>query len=336
MNFTARSDRLARRLREAFFGSRFILVYHKIENVGCDPWGLAVSPERFSEHLDVLAGYGACLTISEMARRIADGTLPRRAVAITFDDGYADNLHQALPRLAHQNLPATLFLSPGLLGCGREFWWDELERIVFGTEKLPDRLVLDSGGLQLDLSLPHFDTVADPGAWRAWNEPDSSRAFLYLELWKRLRALPQTRQAEVLDALLDWAGAPRLVRETHRAMIQAEMARLASEGVFEIGAHTMTHLSLPAHSAELQGEELRASKSACSEIAGYTVSSFSYPYGDHNAATASYARDAGFTAACTTRQALLEAGCDRFRLPRIQAHDWSGEDLARKIGVLFR
>jgi peptidoglycan/xylan/chitin deacetylase (PgdA/CDA1 family) len=335
VSIIARSDRLARRLRETLFGSRFILVYHKIEDVDRDPWGLAVSPERFGEHLDVLAAYGACLTFSEMARRSADGTLPRRAVAITFDDGYADNLHQALPRLAERNLPATLFLSPGLLGSGREFWWDELERIVFGTDTLPDRLVLDAGGLQLDISLPYLKNDADPGAWRAWDEPDSSRAFLYLELWKRLRPLPRSTQAEVLDALLDWAGAPGLVRDTHRAMTQAEVARFAGEGVFEIGAHTMTHLSLPAHSAELQSEEMRASKAACSDIAGYEVTSFSYPYGDHDDATVSCARDAGFTAACTTRQALLDTGCDRFRLPRIQAHDWSGENLARKIAVLF-
>jgi peptidoglycan/xylan/chitin deacetylase (PgdA/CDA1 family) len=57
------------------------------------------------------------------------GALPAGAVAVTFDDGYADNLANAAPLLVEFGVPATMFLSTGAIVNGCEFWWDDLERI---------------------------------------------------------------------------------------------------------------------------------------------------------------------------------------------------------------
>jgi peptidoglycan/xylan/chitin deacetylase (PgdA/CDA1 family) len=65
-----------------------------------------------------------------------EGHRLKEAVAITFDDGYSDNCHAAKPLLERLSVSATLFLMTGYIG-RREFWWDELERVVLGAGDLP-------------------------------------------------------------------------------------------------------------------------------------------------------------------------------------------------------
>ena len=75
-----------------------ILMYHRIAEALIDPWDLAVSPDRFAEQLDCLRRSRHPLRLSEFIARLRDGTLPDDAVAVTFDDGYADNFLAAKPR----------------------------------------------------------------------------------------------------------------------------------------------------------------------------------------------------------------------------------------------
>jgi peptidoglycan/xylan/chitin deacetylase (PgdA/CDA1 family) len=111
------------------FGSRtIILMYHRIACVPTDPWSLCVSPAHFTEHLEVLQKYRR-----SRLDQLKPGGWPLSrglSVAITFDDGYADNLYNAARELKRFDTPATFFITTGYLGGRREFWWDELERIV--------------------------------------------------------------------------------------------------------------------------------------------------------------------------------------------------------------
>ena len=75
-------------------------MYHRIANPPVDPWGLAVQPDHFEEHLTVLRRSRRPLIMSEFFKRLERRTLPNDAVAVTFDDGYVDNLREAKPRLA--------------------------------------------------------------------------------------------------------------------------------------------------------------------------------------------------------------------------------------------
>jgi peptidoglycan/xylan/chitin deacetylase (PgdA/CDA1 family) len=84
------------------------LLYHRVNQLEPDPWELCVSPQHFSEHLEV---------IRQLAQR----------PCITFDDGYADNLEHALPRLERYDVPAKFFIVSGAIGRRTEMWWDELD-----------------------------------------------------------------------------------------------------------------------------------------------------------------------------------------------------------------
>src|SRR6267378_1680428 len=92
-----------------------ILMYHRIANEPADPWGLAVSPAHFEEQLLVLRRTRRPVPLTEFVRHLAAGRLHPSAVAMTFDDGYADNLFAARPRLAAADVPATVFLATGFL-----------------------------------------------------------------------------------------------------------------------------------------------------------------------------------------------------------------------------
>jgi peptidoglycan/xylan/chitin deacetylase (PgdA/CDA1 family) len=111
------------------FRSRsIVLMYHRIASVRPDPWSLCVSPDHFAEHLEVLQNYHR-VRLDQLGP--SGWSVGRQhSVAITFDDGYADNLYEAARLLRRYDTPATFFITTGYIGAGCEFWWDELERVV--------------------------------------------------------------------------------------------------------------------------------------------------------------------------------------------------------------
>jgi peptidoglycan/xylan/chitin deacetylase (PgdA/CDA1 family) len=119
------------RLRSLYMGGAIVLGYHRIAPPGDDPLGLCVHPSHFDEHLDILRRVGRPVPLAQLVRGLANGDLPARTIAVTFDDGYADNLSAALPLLEKHEIPATCFVVSGTLG--REFWWDEAVRLLRGA-----------------------------------------------------------------------------------------------------------------------------------------------------------------------------------------------------------
>src|SRR4051794_29773038 len=91
---------LRRRASRSPRGARAaILAYHRVHAGDSDPFALSVDPVRFAEQLDVLQREAVTLPLEEFADRAAAGDLPERAVALTFDDAYADVLEVAAPEL---------------------------------------------------------------------------------------------------------------------------------------------------------------------------------------------------------------------------------------------
>lgn len=109
-------------LRSRLTPGALILGYHRVADLQSDPHGLAVSVEHFAQQLEVLQRLAQPLPLAQLVAHLKAGTLPPRAVALTFDDGYADVLYQALPLLERYEIPATLFVVTGCLG--EPFWWE--------------------------------------------------------------------------------------------------------------------------------------------------------------------------------------------------------------------
>ena len=106
-----------------------ILLYHRVAHVTTDPQLLSVTPEHFVEHLQLLAEQREPVSLADLVCHREERRY-RQAVAVTFDDGYADNLHAAKPLLERAGVPATVFVTSGYVGGMRPFWWDELEELL--------------------------------------------------------------------------------------------------------------------------------------------------------------------------------------------------------------
>ena len=308
-----------------WFGLRegaLILRYHRIGEHDGDPWPLAVSAENFAQQLDVLDRQVQVLSLRELARRLGDGRLLGRAVVLTFDDGYADNLLVAKPLLERHGMSATVFVVTGHVGGGRELWSDELARILLTGDTLPASLELDVAGQRHRFNLP-----ADAG--------QNARLALYYKVWGLLVLLPADAQQAGLDALRDWACMPSAVRPSRRTLTADEVAELAEDGLIDIGAHTVNHADLSAAPAQVQKAEIEDSKAACEAILDRPVTAFAYPYGRVGAATPDLLRAAGFACACTCEKDIVHANSELLHLPRFYVGDWDGEEFARRLRRAF-
>ncbi len=299
-----------------------ILLYHRIAEPGSDPFSLCVSPSHFSEHLEVLSRDYTPLRLRELSLRARDGSLPANAVAVTFDDGYRDNLAHAVPLLAWFDIPATVFIASGQVGEIRGFWWDELERIVLRPLSLPPALELDIGG--------HRHRWEPTGA-----HASAQRARFFQELYRLLIALPEAQRVAAQDALLDWAGAAPQAPDEDRALAPQEVAAMAAAARIELGAHSVSHPLMSRLPYAEQLGEARQSKRAVEALAGRAVESFAYPYGDFSDSSVAAAREAGFQSACTCDLARVSAKTDPLRLPRLEVRGGDGERFARSLRWLM-
>jgi peptidoglycan/xylan/chitin deacetylase (PgdA/CDA1 family) len=315
--------RIGNRLRPAR-PQPLILMYHRVATPMVDPWGLAVHPDRFSAHMEMLRKHRTPLPMSEVVRRLQDGTLPDNAVAVTFDDGYVDNVSDARPRLDATGVPATIFLVADAIGQTREFWWDEVARGILGRRDALDCEIPVNGGL-CRLTFPATSgSEDDPQAnasWRAWQEPSTARQRTFLDFWRRLRDARAAARDEAMNRFRMAANVPA-ADHTDLPMAPSDVAKLVRDGLFEIGGHTLTHPPLPLLAPEERRREIEEGKRRCEQLAGREVRGFAYPHGalDDNCRTA--VRESGFRWACTTVAGSVQRSSDPHALPRLFVQDW--------------
>ncbi len=312
-----------------------ILMYHRVAKQGIDPWALAVTPEHFAQHLDILKKHTQPISLRELALAHQQGKIPQRAVVITFDDGYADNLYNAKPILDKYQIPATVFIATGYTEKKREFWWDELDNIFFQPKKLPEKLSLKVNGKLHGWELGeavNYTEVEQPNyETRAWNAQTGTRMYLYHSVWNQLLNLEEIEREEALNKIIEWANYQPIPRFTHRPMTPEELLILESSGWIEIGAHTINHPALPAHSVTTQKAEIEKSKAYLEKILGHPVTTFTYPFGAYNNQTRSIVKKAGFICACSTVEETVWKWCDRFLLPRFTVLDWDGAEFEKQL-----
>jgi glycosyltransferase involved in cell wall biosynthesis/peptidoglycan/xylan/chitin deacetylase (PgdA/CDA1 family) len=313
-----------------------VLLYHRVADLDVDPWGLAVSPQRFAEQLEAIEDIADPFTARELHDAVAAGRLPRRSVVLTFDDGYEDNLTTAQPLLARHGLPATVFVASGGLGESREYWWDELEQILLQPDDLPEAIELDlpDGPRRVQLGT---DREQHPD-WRAWQAPPTTRHAAFVELYDLLRPFESARRDAVLDALRVAAAVPFEPRTTHRRLDLDGLARLSAADGIEIGAHTVTHPRLTDASLDEQRYEVEESKRRLEETLSERVASFAYPHGsagDYSESTIGVVAGAGYAGAFTARDGLVTSAARPFELPRISVGNVSGAELADVLDRWF-
>ncbi len=276
-----------------------ILIYHRVLP-GSAPFAIdAIPPERFRAQMEHLARSYRVLPLEEIRTRALDGSLPRRAIAVTFDDGYADNHDHALPILRALGLPATVFLATACIGTGAVPWHDRVLRAFETTTRREADLPGE----------PAPTPLQDVAARRA-------AAF---RLLPRLKPLEETERLAAVDRLVETLGTAASDAEPRRLMLSWEEVRAMRRGGFAVGSHTVTHPILSRQPSERAAWEIVESKRAIEEALGEPVTLFAYPNGrpeDYSPEIVAMVGRAGYRVAVTTSFGTNEAGDDPLRWRR--------------------
>jgi peptidoglycan/xylan/chitin deacetylase (PgdA/CDA1 family) len=322
MKGSLRIKNLFRRVRRRFERGAVILAYHRVDDLANDPFNLAVSPINFAQHIDYLNRSCSIINLHELSEALQKRELPPRAVAITFDDGYLDFFEEAFPILKVSQVPATVFIPSGLVGMEREFWWDELERVFYSSQKLPEHLNLLIRGQTY-----HWD--------KASTENGKS---IFWTIYRIIKQLDHEERNRVLNELVKWAGLEVNCRPGFRPMNIDELKYLLKEGLIEIGAHTITHATLSSLPEDEQGNEIIGGRKMLVDLLGRPVFNFAYPYGeleDFNSQSVGIIQAAGFSLAVTMKTGCNEPGDDLLRLKRCAVGNWPLDKFKYQIDSFF-
>ena len=302
--------------RRGRFGALLVLIYHRVLPAP-DPL-LPDEPDAaiFEAQLELITRNFNVLPLREAARRLKDGTLPRRAVCITFDDGYSNNHDIALPILKSRQVPATVFVAPGFLNGGRMFNDTVIETL---RRAPPPELDLSAEGLTA------FDVSTAAARCAAIDQIIG--ALKYLQPEERLR------RAEAIAARADVELPKNLM------MTDGQVMQLHRSGI-EIGAHTVSHPILARLDPQTAWREVLQSKHDLEEITGGAVRSFAYPNGrpmrDYQRIHVEQAKAAGFDLAVSTAWGAATALSDMHQLPRIAPWDKSARRYALRMVSSYR
>lgn len=337
-----RTNRLLTGLRRRWAAKAVVLMYHRVADVGEDPWDLCVAPGRFEDQLGLLAREYPVVPLSELVAALRSRTLRQGTVAITFDDGYADNLEAAAPLLQRHGLPATFFITSSLVNSASGFWWDRLQDLLLDAAALPESLEILIAGSS---SRWELRTAATPRPLRAltagdrrrpWEAEPGSRLEFFYSVWKHLRQLEPEQREQALEQIEQWRGTGPAEQTAHRVLTTEEARQLAGLPGMSIGAHSATHAALSCCPLPEQRAEIERSKADLEDLVGVPVSAFAYPFGDFGPETPGLVRDAGFDCACIADPGCIWAGTDAYRLPRLAALDWTSATLRRELDVCLR
>ena len=280
------------------------MILHRVLAVPDPLFPLEIDARHFDELCRWTKALFNVLPLDDATRRLREGTLPERSLAITFDDGYTDNHDVALPILARHGLQATFFIATGFLDGGR-MWNDivveSIRRSMLPTLDLQDLAQVELGSYDL-------------GSMQQRSEAILSVRSALMHLAPEIRAELAERVAEKASVAVP----------TNLMMTTSQVRALHDEGM-QIGAHTVTHPILSVLSPAAMSREMSQSKQALEAIVDQRIGLFAYPSGfprrDFNAASVRAARDAGFDMAVTTAWGAAGPSNDIFQLPRFTPWD---------------
>lgn len=276
-----------------------VLFYHKVQRRPAGLWGERVlDAEEFEQHVAFLAREYQPVPLSVLVEGLrGHAPLPPRAVALTFDDGYRNNLLVAAPILRRYRVPATLFVATGLIGTKQWMWAYELEHMFsrYSLKRIrecaqhPVIRHLCSQGLEKRVAM------------MACVEYLKLSPTEMLEVMARLRQLLPVEQDDE-NQFLSWD----------------EVRELRDAYGFEIGAHSETHGILVRMPPDEVERELLGCRDTLERELGTRPTLFAYPNGDTNP-TVSELVGRYYTAAFTTCPSVCTPLLSPMELPRLAA-----------------
>ena len=287
-------------------GGLSILIFHRVRPQADAVWSGGPSAARFDQLLSWVSALFNVLPLDEAIDMLQAGRLPARAMAITFDDGYADNCNIALPLLQRHRMNATFFVASDFIDGGR-MWNDSIVEFV-------RRAV----GSELDLAALGLGCHSLAG--------DAARRATISRLLREVKYLTPEQRSNVVQQLEARAAAAGTRLPSDLMMTTDQLRALRRAGML-IGGHTRHHPILAKLDDAGAREEICGGKQRLEAMLGEPVKLFAYPNGrpgqDYVARDAALVRAAGYRAAVTTAPGMARQGADVFQLPRFTPWDSS-------------
>jgi peptidoglycan/xylan/chitin deacetylase (PgdA/CDA1 family) len=311
------ADRWGRGLAQ---GKGAILTLHHVRPAaagGFRPNGLLeITPGFLDRALTLIRAEGYdIVSLDEAMARLADPKSGRFFVALTFDDGYRDNLDHAWPVLAKHGAPWTLYVVRGFAERTARLWWLELEEAI---RALP----------RISLDLPDGRFEAPAGS-------DVEKQSAFDQLYWRLRKGPEAILLSTISGLAAQAGIDPVALVERECLPTETLRSLAGAPGVTIGAHTLSHPMLAKHPEEAARHEIVESKAWLETTLEVPIRHFAYPVGDPTSAGPrefALAKEAGFVSAVTTRPGHLfaEHAQHLHALPRVSLNGLHQSEAALK------
>jgi peptidoglycan/xylan/chitin deacetylase (PgdA/CDA1 family) len=264
---------------------------------------LEITPEFLDATLGEMRDLGIeVISLDEMVRRFEARDFGKRFACFTLDDGYADNLTEALPVFERHDAPFTVYVTTGLPEGRVEMWWVELERIVRDNPEIEWEI----GGVSQRRS-----SVTEPEKWAAFNN-----------IYWSVRTLPLDEQNAFTERMATRYGIDRAALCVSDSLTWEQVAALARHPLCTIGAHTEAHSAMAKLSEAEITEDIERCLKTLEEVTGERPRHFAYPYGDAGSAARrefELMARAGFASAVTTRKGVLfpEHADHLLALPRV-------------------
>ena len=295
--------------------SLLVLIYHRVLERKDSLLHGEPDAREFAAQLDIIRSICRILPLEEAVDRLRSGSLPQRAVSITFDDGYANNRTIAAPLLKERGIPATVFVATGYLNGGRMFNDTVIETVR-------------QAGPELDLRELGYD--------RFELTDDAARGKAIGALLSKLKYRPPAERVAGAEAIAEKVGASL---PTDLMMTDAQVRELGAFGV-SVGAHTVNHPILTSVHDDIARGEIANSRRTLQDMTGEAISLFAYPNGrpkrDYASVHATMVREAGFKAAVSTAWGGAGRAVDFFQIPRMLPWDTSPLMFAGRLMRTYR
>jgi peptidoglycan/xylan/chitin deacetylase (PgdA/CDA1 family) len=273
-----------------------VLGWHNVQPTWCFPADPGASEKGLERQLRTLRAVANVVPLESALEDLRDGRpLPPRAVAVTFDDGYRDNLELAGPILRRLRMPATCFLVPGLLDGEVSPWWEELAWIFRHATG---------------------DEVQWAGVVHRVTEP-AARHELFKRVAEDVKRLDRAGRTAAVETLRDQL-APTGHYDLRSHFMDWDEARRLQE-YMSIGSHTMYHAILANETPQAQRDDLAEARRRLEEGLGSPIRVLAYPNGkqaDYDEHTRAAADAAGYSFSITTRRGVTVRDTPRHDIPR--------------------
>jgi peptidoglycan/xylan/chitin deacetylase (PgdA/CDA1 family) len=262
-----------------------VLAYHDIDDI-----------DRFEEHIRYIRRWLVPVSLEDVIASWTRATaLPRRAVLVTFDDGYPSVLRAAAPVLLEHEVPGVAFVVAGVLDTTQPLWWAEAESL------------LRAGG--------------------------AARGFQSGSAVELVQALKRVKNAQRLAGLSDLRRTAAKPARPATQLRASDLVRLESAGI-EVGNHTLTHPSLTRCSGGELEDELRSAHDVLTDAIGHPPQTFAYPDGEWDPRTTPILQELGYRLAFTFDHRLSDPRTNHpMRVSRLRMDSHASLDRLRIVAT---